>query len=141
MSAMRVIWLMLILIPFVLLVDLIWLGIIMKSFYAQEIGTLMRRNGELLVPRWSAAALVYLLIPGGLILFVRPMLGATAPLSLAFGWGALFGLVLYGVYDMTNLAVLEKWTWRVALADMAWGGVLCGLSAVVLHTADRWLGK
>jgi hypothetical protein len=39
--------------------------------------------------------------------------------------GALFGLVLYSVYDLTNLAVLEKWTARMALADMALG--LCPL--------------
>jgi uncharacterized membrane protein len=53
----------------------------------------------------------------------------------------LLGLVTYGIYDMTNLAVLEKWTLTVSLADIAWGGVLNGMMAVVMRLIDQWLGK
>ena len=107
---------------FVLLVDLVWLGLIMQGFYTQEIGTITRRSGGSLAPRWGAVVLVYLVIPAGIVLFVRPLLGPEATYWHALGWGALFGLVMYGVYDLTNLAVLEKWTVRVTLADLAWGG-------------------
>ena len=139
MNGLRLLWLVLILTPIVLVIDLLWLGVVMKGFYAQEIGGLMRRNGESLAPRWGAALLVYLLIPAGVVLFVRPLLGEQAAMWQAFAWGAVFGLVLYGVYDLTNLAVLEKWTLRLTLADMAWGGVLCGTSSVLLQFVDRWL--
>ena len=44
-----------ILVPLVLLIDLLWLGVIMKGFYAQEIGELTRKNGDTLAPRWGAA--------------------------------------------------------------------------------------
>ena len=139
MTALRPLWLMLILVPIVLVIDLIWLGIVMKSFYAQEMGELMRRNGETLSPRWGAAVLVYLLIPAGLVLFVRPLLGEQTPAWMVFAHGAAFGLILYGVYDLTNLAVLEKWTVKLTIADMAWGGVLCGTSSLMMHVVDRWL--
>ena len=49
-----------------------------------------------------------------------------------FGSGALFGLILYGVYDLTNLAILEKWTRSMTVADIAWGCVLCGSTAVLI---------
>jgi uncharacterized membrane protein len=130
-----------IVLPIFLLVDLFWLGVIMKGFYSQELGELARRQGAALAPRWGAAILVYLLIPGGIVLFVRPLLGANATAAQAFGWGAAFGLVLYGVYDLTNLAVLDKWTIRMTLADMAWGCVLCGTMTVFMQLADRWLIK
>ena len=128
-----------VLVPFVLVVDLLWLGVVMKGFYAQEIGELMRRSGDTLAPRWGAAILVYLVIPAGIVLFVRPLLDvqAAAPWP-ALGWGVVFGLVMYGVYDLTNLAVLDKWTVRVAIADMAWGGVLCGISSVLMYYVERW---
>jgi len=126
-----------ILVPFVLLVDLVWLGVIMKGFYAQEIGELMRRSGGGLAPRWGAAVLVYLLIPAGIVIFVRPLLGPQTALWQAFAWGAAFGVVLYGVYDLTNLAVLEKWTLRVTLADIAWGAVLCGTCSLLVRLLDR----
>jgi uncharacterized membrane protein len=70
-------------------------------------------------------------------LFVRPLVGANATLWQAFGWGAVYGLVLYGVYDMSNMAVLEKWTVRMTLADMAWGCLLCGAISTVMRLIDR----
>lgn len=139
MTALRSLWLMLILIPIVLAIDLVWLGVVMKNFYAQEMGELMRRNGDAFAPRWVAAMLVYLLIPAGLVLFVRPQLGDHAVAWQALAWGAAFGIVVYGVYDLTNLAVLEKWTVKLTIVDMAWGGVLCGVSSLLMHLVDRWL--
>jgi len=111
----------------------------MKDFYAHEIGVLTRRNGQTLAPRWVPALLVYLLIPAGLVLFVRPLLAEQTSLGQVFAWGALFGLVLYGVYDFTNLAVLDKWTLRVTLVDLAWGTFLCGAGSLILRGLDRWL--
>ncbi len=130
-----------IVLPIFLLIDLIWLGVVMNDFYSHELGELARRQGTALAPRWGAAVLVYLLIPGGLVLFVRPLLGMNATAWQAIGWGALYGLVLYGVYDLTNLAVLEKWTVRMTLADIAWGCVLCGTISAVMRFADGWLTK
>lgn len=139
MSALRPLWLILLLAPIVLVIDLVWLGMIMKGFYAQEIGEITRKNADGMAPRWGAAMLVYVLIPAGLVFFVRPLLTEQSTLVHAWAWGALFGLILYGVYDMTNLAVLDKWTVRVSLADMAWGGVLGGITAVIMRAIDRWL--
>lgn len=123
------------------ILDLVWLGIIMKGFYSQELGDLARRQGTALAPRWAPALVVYVLIPTGLVLFVRPVLGAQAPLGPSFVWGALFGLVLYGVYDLTNLAILDRWSTRMTLADMAWGAALCGTVAVLMRVVDRWLAE
>lgn len=124
----------------VLLIDLIWLGVVMKGFYSQELGDLARRQGQALAPRWGAALLVYLLIAGGVVIFVRPLLGANATAWQAFGWGAAFGLVLYGVYDLTNLAVLDKWTVRMTVVDIVWGSFLCGAVAAVMRLAEAsWI--
>jgi uncharacterized membrane protein len=120
--------------------DMLWIGVLMKDFYARELGELARREGNSLAPRWSAAILVYLLIPAGIVLFVRPHLNTDDPWWQATAWGAVFGLVLYGVYDLTNLAVLDKWTVRVTIVDLIWGSVLCGTVATWMHVASRWFG-
>jgi|688.fasta_scaffold00228_58 uncharacterized membrane protein len=137
MNWKRFIKLMALLIPLLLLLDAIWLGILMKSFYAQQVGAIMRQNETGMDPRWGAAIVVYLLIPIGLIVFVRPRIGDRAGVGHAFGWGAIFGFVLYGVYDFTNLAVLEVWTTAITLADVFWGGVLCGVLSSVMYVIDR----
>ena len=124
---------LLILPPF-LVMDLVWLGVVMKNFYAHELGDLARRQGWRW-PRAGAPLFVYVLIPAGLVLFVRPrQLSPRQPLHRLAG-GRLFGLVLYGVYDLTNLAVLEKWTLRMTLADIAWGCALCGTTAVLMRSS------
>ena len=38
--------------------------------------------------------------------------------------GAVFGLVAYATYDLTNLAVMKGFTLKIALIDMVWGMVL-----------------
>jgi uncharacterized membrane protein len=34
------------------------------------------------------------------------------------------GLAVYAVFDFTNLAVFERYDWKMAVADSIWGGVL-----------------
>ena len=36
-------------------------------------------------------------------------------------YGALFGLVTYSAYDLTNLATLKNWPLEIALIDIVWG--------------------
>jgi len=128
--------LFLLLLPIFLAADLFWLGVLMKGFYSAELGDLARRQDAALAPLWQAALLVYVLIPGGIVLFVRPLVRGVT-IGQSFARGAVFGLVLYGVYDLTNLAILEKWSLRMTLADIAWGCVLCGTISTVMKFVDR----
>jgi uncharacterized membrane protein len=125
--------------PIMLVVDLVWIGVLMKGFYLGELGEIARREGGGLAPRWGAVVLVYVVIPAGLVLFVRPLVADDAHWTAALLRGALFGLILYGLYDFTNLATLEKWTVRMTIVDVAWGATLCGSMSVVMVLIDRWL--
>lgn len=44
----------------------------------------------------------------------------------AFAWGALFGLIAYATYDLTNLATIKDWPLLVTIIDLVWGTVLGG---------------
>jgi uncharacterized membrane protein len=35
--------------------------------------------------------------------------------------GAVFGLVVYGVYNLTNRALLANYPWSLVVTDTAWG--------------------
>lgn len=45
----------------------------------------------------------------------------------------LFGLVIYGVYDSTNYAMLKKWNPYLAVMDALWGGVLFATTTAVTY--------
>ena len=40
----------------------------------------------------------------------------------------LFGLIIYGVYDMTNMALFKKWSLILSILDIFWGGILFSLT-------------
>lgn len=119
-------------------IDLVWIGFVMNWFYQRELGDLARRVNGSLAPRWGAALLVYILIPLGIVLFVKPLVPSTASYVHAFRWGALFGLVVYGVYDLTNRAVLQNWSLQMTIADIVWGSALCGITSIALHAMQLW---
>ena len=51
---------------------------------------------------------------------------------------ALFGLVTYATYDLTNLATLEGFPLTVALVDLVWGAVLCSsVSSITYLLSSR----
>ena len=43
--------------------------------------------------------------------------------------GALLGLSMYGLYDLTNLATLKGWTTEMLIKDVSWGTFLCAIGA------------
>ena len=51
--------------------------------------------------------------------------------------GALFGLVVYGVYDFTNYSTLRQWPFALALADVAWGTAATAIAAAVVRFVAR----
>ena len=125
-------------VPVTLALDFLWLGVLAKNFYNRHLGPLMRQADGALAPIWASAAVVYVLIPVGVALFVMPLAGGS-PLK-ALGWGALFGVILYGVYDFTNHSLLKDWPFIVVAVDVVWGAVLCGLTAVVTFYIASRLG-
>lgn len=117
-------------------VDLVWIGGIANAFYKRELGTLARKVGDDFDPRLAPAALLYLLVITGLLVFVLPRVRGGAAWEAAL-WGALFGVIGYGVYDLTNYATMNGFSLRMTVVDMAWGAVLCGITAGVMHLVAR----
>lgn len=115
--------------------DMLWLGFIASKFYKNEMGDMMRNSAN-----WHAAIWVYILIPLGVILFVLPKVNPDSILPSALGWGALFGIVLYGVYEFTNLALVKDWPLKMALVDIAWGAVICAVTTLAAVYIQNWLG-
>ncbi len=126
-------YLLLWVIAFVLLlaIDMVWLLWLGRGFYVQEIGGLLLEQ-----PNMAAALAFYALYIAGLVyLVIAPAMEAESVFK-ALITGAVFGLVAYGTYDLTNLAVMKGFTTKIALIDMAWGAVLSGVvSALTVRIA------
>ena len=121
--------------PVFLVIDLVWLGLVAKSFYAKHLGFLMRPD-----PNWIAAIIFYLLFVVGLVHFViTPALEKRSPAD-ALLFGALFGLVTYSTYDLTNLATIKGWPLVVTCVDLAWGATLSAAISAITYSIARKIG-
>ena len=49
----------------------------------------------------------------------------------------LLGWSIYLVYDFTNKAIFDKWTWQTVLLDGVWGGVLYGLTTFIVYKLNK----
>ena len=116
-----------------LAIDLLWLGVVARSFYREQLGPLMRANVN-----WAAAFAFYLVFVLGIVILVVWPAVERQSLSRALAMGALFGLVTYAAYDLTNLATLEGFPLQMVFVDLAWGMVLCtSISGVTYLAATR----
>lgn len=125
--------------PFTLVLDYLWLAKLMQGFYLKELGPYARVRGTAIMPVYWAAGLVYLLIPLGVILFALPRVDPENMVVSSLGWGALFGLVMYGVYDLTNMSTLENWPVRMVWVDICWGCFLCGVTTLFAALVSGWV--
>ena len=123
------------LVAFIVL-DALWLGLIARSFYREQLGDLLRPD-----PRWGAALLFYGLFVVGIVVLVTMPALERGSLVRAAGLGALFGLVTYAAYDLTNLAVLRDFPAVVAVVDLAWGATISATVASLGYLAGRALGS
>lgn len=112
--------------------DFFWLGLIAGPEYTRQLHSIARivqtESGQGWDPIYWAAAGVYFFLALGVQFFA--VRGSAHRLDAAFR-GSILGLVIYGVYDWTNLALVANWPPQIALMDMAWGALLCGCAAAV----------
>ena len=116
-----------------LIIDVIWLSIATKSFYRPLIGNLLTDQPVM----WAAALFYILYVFGMAVVVIQPCLESTSILKTIYT-GFIFGLVAYGTYNLTNMAVLKGWSPMVTFVDMFWGGSLTAVSAATgLYVAKK----
>ncbi len=99
-------------------IDILWLGLVANKLYAKYLGFLMGDTN------WLPAIIFYLLFIVAMLVFVVMPGVKEGSLSKTLMHAALFGLVAYATYDLTNLATIKDWPVLITVVDMIWGTVL-----------------
>jgi uncharacterized membrane protein len=101
------------------IVDLLWLGLFAKTIYQSLLKPLLAPKTN-----WIAAVVFYVLYIVFLVVFVIHPAVLKADILYALQYGAMFGFITYATYDLTNLATLKGWPFKIVWIDMLWGTVL-----------------
>ena len=105
-----------------LAIDAIYLKFIGGPFYSLAVKKI---QGSEIKFRMYSAFIVYIILITGLYYFV------IGP-NKTYKEGAFFGLVIYGVFDFTNHAILDNYSLSLAMMDTIWGMVLCGTTTFIM---------
>lgn len=124
MPTRRLVWTYALTALLFLALDAVWLFTTYDRLYRPAIGHLLR-DGFALAP---AAAFYALYVLGIVVFAVQPGLLSRRS-STAAARGALFGLIAYATYDLTNQATLRDWPWHVTLIDLCWGAAASAVTA------------
>ena len=118
----------------IIIADYFWLGYIAKPMYDHLRMVLNPGISKSKLPyRIIPAILAYIAMVISLSTLSVPNVttnkGTMERIKSALMWGGMWGLAVYGTYDMTNLAVIQSFPTSTALIDALWGLILGSLGA------------
>jgi uncharacterized membrane protein len=103
-------------------IDFVYLNL-MKGYFENQI---KKVQGSVLKFNLLGAALCYIFLIFGINYFI---IKPRKSVNDAF----LLGLVIYGVYETTNYALLTNWSIMTVIIDTLWGGILFALTAFIVN--------
>lgn len=107
-----------------LLIDIIWISLSVKFLYKPAFGELLNEKPVL----WAAILFYIIYVFGLTLIIIKPAINYDS-LTHALLMGAIFGLVAYGTYNLTNMAIIKNWSPKVVFIDMAWGTFLTSITS------------
>jgi len=99
----------------------------MRSIFNKQV---MAVQGSPVVFDIYAAILCYIALIFGIYYFI---IREKKSILEAF----LLGFIIYAVYETTTLAILKNWTYKTAIIDTLWGGVLFALTTFIVYALAK----
>ena len=103
-------------------IDFVYLNL-MKGYFENQI---KKVQGSALKFNLLGAAICYIFLIFGINYFI---IKPRKSVNDAF----LLGLVIYGVYETTNYALLTNWSIITVIIDTLWGGILFALTTFIVN--------
>jgi uncharacterized membrane protein len=99
------------------------------------------QKGEPMKTRMIPGIICFFVLAFGYTYFILPRIRDEAIIQDSLKYGAVFGLVVYAVYDLTNLSTFAKYGIQTAIIDIIWGGILGFIVSVLGAFTRRRFGK
>lgn len=111
-----------------LAIDFMYLSLT-KTYFAKQIKLIQGSSMEI---NYLGAMICYIFLIFGLNYFI------IQPQRSVFD-AFLLGLVIYGTFDFTNMALFKKWSLATSIIDTLWGGILFALSTFVIYKIKKMI--
>lgn len=108
------------------LVDVLWITYVVTPMYRANLGSIIAEK----FAAAPAIAFYFLYIFGIMYFAILPGMQAGS-WRLAAVNGAIFGVMTYATYCLTNMAIMKVWPLSITIADIVWGGLITAFVAAV----------
>jgi len=105
-----------------IIIDFVYLNV-MKGYFDNQIKAI---QGSRIKMNYLGAAICYVLLIFGINYFI---IKPRKSVSDAF----LLGIIIYGVYETTNYALLKNWSILTVIIDTLWGGLLFAVTTYIVN--------
>jgi uncharacterized membrane protein len=103
-------------------IDFVYLNL-MKGYFNHQIKSI---QGSALKINYLGVAICYIFLIVGINYFI---IKPRKSVSDAF----LLGIIIYGVYETTNYALLKNWSILTVIIDTLWGGLLFASTTYIIN--------
>lgn len=108
--------------------DYVWLKFIFVDIWSKMINNI-QLSPMLLDNRFIIPA--YILMTLSIVIYVIPKINKEHIIRDSIIYGGLMGLIIYGIFDMTNLVVFKKYSTNIAFIDITWGTFLFTITTLI----------
>ena len=114
---------------FLITIDFIWFSFTAKNFYLVYLKHLFTKEFD-----YTAACIFYALYSFGITyILIVPAVEQSWLISRVISHALIIGFMSYGAYDLTNQATIKDWPLIVTIVDMAWGGFMTAITALITY--------
>ena len=112
----------------IVLLDMLWLKWAYSRYYKKMYNRINNGVQKSVKYKILPAISAWMLLAMGIYYF--GVISTDGVLAAALS-GSLFGLTVYGVYNSTNYATLNRYDLKTAAIDTAWGTGLCMVASIL----------
>jgi len=113
--------------------DVIWIGYIASRKYRNALGHMLMLSENKISVRKLPTFGLYIILSLFIYLFAYPSY-LTNSISISSIFASMTtGVLWYGFYELTNLAILKDWPKSIVIIDIIWGGILVTLSSSITY--------
>ena len=107
-----------------LFIDYVYLTLVATKPFGDMVKIIQGSNMKV---NTKYAGITYVIMLIGIVFLSIPRVSKNDMIRDSFVYGGLLGMVMYGVFDFTNLAIFSKYTLNNAILDTTWGIILTSI--------------
>lgn len=77
------------------------------------------------------AFITYLFMTAAIVLFVLPRVSNDNIIRDSILVGGTLGLIIYAIFDLTNLSIIQNYDFNIAVTDIFWGFLLFSITTYI----------